>query len=296
MCRLHGAGAAEETGRRLGFFPGSTIGNLTPQEAIAFLCNARSLLGDDGALVLGADLKKDPQRLHDAYNDSAGVTAAFTLNLLRRMNRELHATFDLAAFAHEAFYNAAKGRIEIYFSSLRPQTVSVAGRSFALRRASASIRSIPISTTRPASRRWRGAAASPSPRPGPIPSGCSRSPISNRPPEAGSPPQRYSGAGYRPGGESGIAERGQGDTDTDQYQSTSRPKKVAGLAQESFPEAKYLIDATLRFELARELPVKISREFSATSAQHLGMGTAGTLGPVSAARKAAISDFLRKAI
>ena len=69
----------------------------TPAEATAFLRNARQLLGDDGALVLGVDLKKDPQRLHDAYNDSAGVTAAFTLNLLRRMNRELHATFDLSA-------------------------------------------------------------------------------------------------------------------------------------------------------------------------------------------------------
>jgi dimethylhistidine N-methyltransferase len=116
--------------RRLGFFPGSTIGNLEPHEATAFLRRARALLGRDGALVLGADLKKDPQRLHDAYNDSAGVTAAFTLNLLRRMNRELDADFDLANFEHEAFYNAAEGRIEIYFKSLRPQTVRVAGRDF----------------------------------------------------------------------------------------------------------------------------------------------------------------------
>jgi dimethylhistidine N-methyltransferase len=120
----------ESEGRRLGFFPGSTIGNLTPQEATAFLRNVRSLLGDDGALVLGADLRKDPQRLHDAYNDSAGVTAAFTLNLLRRMNRELKATFDLSAFAHEAFYDEAKGRIEIYVRSLEPQTVSIDGKRF----------------------------------------------------------------------------------------------------------------------------------------------------------------------
>jgi dimethylhistidine N-methyltransferase len=120
----------ESRGRRLGFFPGSTIGNLTPQEATVFLRNARTLLGDDGALVLGADLKKDPQRLHDAYNDAAGVTAAFTLNLLRRMNRELQATFDLSAFAHEAFYDEVEGRIEIYFRSLREQSVSVAGRRF----------------------------------------------------------------------------------------------------------------------------------------------------------------------
>ncbi|MGZ5807104.1 MAG: L-histidine N(alpha)-methyltransferase [Croceibacterium sp.] len=115
---------------RLGFFPGSTIGNLEPNEATAFLRRARSLLGPTGCLVMGVDLKKDPRRLHAAYNDSAGVTAEFTLNLLRRMNRELEANFDLAGFAHEAFYNAAEGRIEIYFRSLRAQTVTVVGRSF----------------------------------------------------------------------------------------------------------------------------------------------------------------------
>ena len=117
--------------RRLGFFPGSTIGNLEPAEATAFLRRARQLLGDDGALIVGVDLRKDERQLHDAYNDSAGVTAAFTLNLLRRMNRELDATFDLSAFAHEAFYNSDEGRIEIYFRSLADQTVRVAGRSFA---------------------------------------------------------------------------------------------------------------------------------------------------------------------
>src|SRR5204862_2239883 len=120
----------ESAARRLGFFPGSTIGNLEPADATSFLKGARQLLRDDGALVLGVDLKKDPQRLHEAYNDSAGVTAAFTLNLLRRMNRELHATFDLSAFAHDAFYNAAESRIEIYFRSLREQSVLVAGRRF----------------------------------------------------------------------------------------------------------------------------------------------------------------------
>ena len=115
---------------RLGFFPGSSIGNLEPHEAVAFLRRARRLLGDEGALVLGADLKKDHARLHAAYNDAAGVTAAFTLNLLRRMNRELHATFDLKGFAHEAFYNPVEGRIEIYFRSLRDQSAIVADRSF----------------------------------------------------------------------------------------------------------------------------------------------------------------------
>jgi dimethylhistidine N-methyltransferase len=116
--------------RRIGFFPGSTIGNLTPEEAVLFLRRARRLLRSDGALILGVDLKKDPQRLHDAYNDAAGVTAQFTLNLLRRMNRELEANFDLSAFAHEAFYNEAAGRIEIYVRSLRDQAVTVAGRRF----------------------------------------------------------------------------------------------------------------------------------------------------------------------
>ena len=115
---------------RLGFFPGSTIGNLEPRDATSFLRRARTLLGDRGALVLGVDLKKDPRRLHDAYNDSAGVTAAFTLNLLRRMNRELGATFDLGGFAHDASYDPLEGRIEIYFRSLRPQTATVAGRAF----------------------------------------------------------------------------------------------------------------------------------------------------------------------
>ncbi len=123
---LPGASAAP----RLGFFPGSTIGNLEPGDALAFLRNARQLLGADGALVLGADLKKDPDMLHAAYNDSAGVTAAFSLNLLQRMNRELGANFDIDAFEHEAFYNPEAGRIEIYIRSLRAQSVLVAGRRF----------------------------------------------------------------------------------------------------------------------------------------------------------------------
>lgn len=120
---------ADDT-RRLGFFPGSTIGNLEPAEATAFLRRARNLLGDEGTLLLGVDLRKDERRLHEAYNDSAGVTAAFTLNLLRRMNRELHATFDLDGFAHEAFYDPDEGRIEIYLRSLRDQSAAVAGRPF----------------------------------------------------------------------------------------------------------------------------------------------------------------------
>ncbi len=118
------------TAPRLGFFPGSTIGNLEPHEARTFLRGARRLLGDGAALVLGVDLQKDHKRLHDAYNDAAGVTAEFSLNLLHRMNRELAATFDVGAFVHDAFYNPQEGRIEIYIRSLRVQSVSVAGRTF----------------------------------------------------------------------------------------------------------------------------------------------------------------------
>ncbi len=118
------------TAPRLGFFPGSTIGNLEPHDAVSFLKGARRLVGEGGALVLGADRKKDPRVLHDAYNDSAGVTAAFTLNLLVRANRELGADFDVGAFAHDAFYNPVEGRIEIYLKSLARQSVHVAGCTF----------------------------------------------------------------------------------------------------------------------------------------------------------------------
>ena len=113
-----------------GIFPGSTIGNLTPEEAVQFLRGCRELLGPGGGMIVGADLKKDPALLHAAYNDAAGVTARFTLNLLERMNRELDADFDPARFAHEAFYNPELGRIEIYIRSLMDQIVRVAGRRF----------------------------------------------------------------------------------------------------------------------------------------------------------------------
>jgi L-histidine N-alpha-methyltransferase len=114
--------------RRVGFFPGSTIGNLLPEEAVRFLRGCRELLGPGGAMIVGADLKKDERALHAAYNDAAGVTAKFTLNILTRMNRELGTDFNLKRFAHEAFYNAAPGRIEIYVKSLMDQLVTIAGR------------------------------------------------------------------------------------------------------------------------------------------------------------------------
>jgi dimethylhistidine N-methyltransferase len=115
--------------RRLGFFPGSTIGNFTPAEATAFLRGARHIVGSGGAMLVGVDLKKDRDVLHAAYNDANGVTAAFSLNLLQRMNRELGADFDLARFAHDASYNDAEGRIEIYITSRADQIVTVAGRA-----------------------------------------------------------------------------------------------------------------------------------------------------------------------
>lgn len=113
-------------GRRVGFFPGSTIGNFTPDEAERFLAAAaRTLKG--GGLLIGVDLQKDPRILHAAYNDSRGVTAAFILNLLERMNRELDADFDIGAFGYLAFYNEAAGRIEIYIESRADQVVTVSG-------------------------------------------------------------------------------------------------------------------------------------------------------------------------
>lgn len=116
--------------RRVIYFPGSTIGNLTPAEAQAFLVRALELAGKDGAMLIGVDLKKDSGVLHAAYNDAQGVTAEFNLNLLRRINRELAADFDLDQFRHVAFYDVAAGRIEMHLESLREQTVTVSGRTF----------------------------------------------------------------------------------------------------------------------------------------------------------------------
>jgi dimethylhistidine N-methyltransferase len=115
---------------RTGFFPGSTIGNLTPPEAASLLRAFAACLGADGRLIVGVDLKKDARRLHMAYNDAQGVTAAFNLNLLARINRELAGTFDLAAFRHEAVYNPREGRIEMHLRSMRRQVVGVLGRTF----------------------------------------------------------------------------------------------------------------------------------------------------------------------
>ena len=117
------------TGRRVGFFPGSTIGNFDSDEALAFLRLAARLL-QGGGLLVGVDLVKDPQTLHRAYNDAQGVTAAFNLNLLRRANVELGADFDLRQFAHYAFYDPRRCRIEMHLLSRCAQTVRVAGHDF----------------------------------------------------------------------------------------------------------------------------------------------------------------------
>lgn len=118
------------SGRRVGFFPGSTIGNFEPDEALAFLqLAARMLRG--GGLLIGVDLVKDPARLHAAYNDAQGVTAEFNLNLLRRANAELDAGFDLDGFSHAAFYNAPHRRIEMHLVSRRAQSVCLNGQEFA---------------------------------------------------------------------------------------------------------------------------------------------------------------------
>ena len=115
---------------RLVYFPGSTIGNLTPQEAQAFLRMTRGQVGPRGAMLVGVDLKKDANVLHAAYNDARGVTAAFNLNLLKRINRELGGDFDLRRFSHYAFYNAPLGRIEMHLVSLGAQTVNVGDHRF----------------------------------------------------------------------------------------------------------------------------------------------------------------------
>lgn len=117
-------------GRRLVYYPGSSIGNFPPDAAAALLARFRQLAGAQGRLLIGFDLKKDPQLLHAAYNDAAGVTAAFNLNLLVRLNRELGADFDPSRFRHYAFYNPVAGRIEMHLVSLGEQDVNVAGQPF----------------------------------------------------------------------------------------------------------------------------------------------------------------------
>jgi dimethylhistidine N-methyltransferase len=113
--------------RKLAFFPGSTIGNFHPTEAAAFLRRIRRTVGPAGALVLGVDRRKEARVLDAAYDDAAGVTAAFNRNILTRLNRELGATFDVECFAHRAFFNDAASRVEMHLVSLAEQRVEIAG-------------------------------------------------------------------------------------------------------------------------------------------------------------------------
>lgn len=123
------AGLAElrktQRSRTLALFLGSNISNFDPEEALKFLHALREVLQQGDALLLGADLKKDKSVLEAAYNDALGVTAAFNLNVLARINRELGGNFDLRAFQHRAFYNEAAGRVEIYIESTRDQKVTI---------------------------------------------------------------------------------------------------------------------------------------------------------------------------
>jgi dimethylhistidine N-methyltransferase len=117
----------------VGFFPGSTIGNFTPEEARLFLASARQLLGRGSAMIVGVDLRKDEAVLVRAYDDAAGVTAAFNLNLLRRINRELSGTFELDQFTHSAQWNDELGRMEMHLVSRRAQNVDIGGAHFAFK-------------------------------------------------------------------------------------------------------------------------------------------------------------------
>jgi dimethylhistidine N-methyltransferase len=120
----------DEDQPRAAFFPGSSVGNFEPAEAAAFLRRVSTILGPGGHLLIGVDLRKSEDILHPAYNDAAGVTAAFNLNLLSRINRELAGNFDPAAFHHSAFFNPHDSRIEMHLVSNAPQEVQVAGEAF----------------------------------------------------------------------------------------------------------------------------------------------------------------------
>ena len=119
--------------RTVVYFPGSTIGNFEPHEARIFLRSAARLCGEGGALLIGVDRKKDPGLLHAAYNDAAGVTAEFNVNLLHRINRELEGNLAVDRFAHYAFYNPRLGRIEMHLLSRADQTARICGVHFHFR-------------------------------------------------------------------------------------------------------------------------------------------------------------------
>lgn len=114
--------------RRVAYYPGSTIGNFVPRDARRFLARIAEVCGEHGGLIIGVDLKKDPLMLHRAYNDALGVTAAFNMNILARLNREFRADFALDQFRHYAFYNPVFERVEMHLISLCDQVVNIANR------------------------------------------------------------------------------------------------------------------------------------------------------------------------
>src|SRR3982075_2092162 len=118
---------------KVGFFPGSTLGNFEPHEACAFMRSARDILGEGAQMIIGVDLEKNERVLYNAYNDVAGITARFNLNVLVRIDRELGGNFDTAAFMHRAIYNRDRHRIEMHLISKKAQTVRILGRSFSFR-------------------------------------------------------------------------------------------------------------------------------------------------------------------
>ena len=118
---------------KVGFFPGSTLGNFEPNEASSFLRTAREILGEGAQMIIGVDLEKDERVLYDAYNDAAGVTARFNLNVLVRINRELGGNFDLSAFTHRSIYNRDRHRIEMHLISRKAQNVRILGNNFSFR-------------------------------------------------------------------------------------------------------------------------------------------------------------------
>jgi L-histidine N-alpha-methyltransferase len=121
---------AGPAGKTVGFFPGSTIGNFEPEAVVAFLSHCGRLLGPGAEMLIGADVKKDKRILDAAYNDAEGLNAAFNLNLLHRIAKELDSDIAIDDFAHVAFYNPSEGRVELYIRSLQAQSAVIAGRRF----------------------------------------------------------------------------------------------------------------------------------------------------------------------
>ena len=160
---------------KVGFFPGSTLGNFEPHEARAFLRSAREILGEGAQMIIGVDLEKNERVLYDAYNDAAGVTARFNLNVLVRINRELGGNFDISAFMHRSIYNRERHRIEMHLIAKKAQTVRILGTEFFVpsrRKHPHRVRA--TNTASSASPRWRATPAGRCGNPGPTRSRCSR--------------------------------------------------------------------------------------------------------------------------